>query len=96
MSGGVAKAVMSASGVAVVCCVHDREKRQIRTEEALAQLLDEFGYPYDPKQHRVFECACCENLFVRQDDMPQFCGKCRTTPVFALAAPLPDPTGAIA
>ena len=87
---------MSASGVAVVCCVHDREKRQIVTEEALAALLVEHGFPYDPKQHKTFWCACCGNLFVKHDDMPDFCGACRTTPVHALAAPLPDPNGAIA
>lgn len=96
VSGGGGTLQMTVGGVAVVCCVHDREKRQIVTEEALATLLLEHGYPYDPAQHKIFECACCGNLFVRHDDMPQFCGACTSAPVHALGGPLPDPTGAIA
>lgn len=87
---------MTVSGVAIVCCVHDREKRQLTTESAVASLFAETGYPYDPKQHKLFSCACCENLFVGITDEPRFCDDCTSAPVHALGGPLPDPTGAIA
>ena len=80
-------------GVAVVCCLHDREKRQIRSEAAVAELGRSLGQTYDPTQHRLFECACCENLFVGEDDEPKFCYACRGRKVYPPAGPLPQATG---
>lgn len=81
------------SGVAVVCCLHDREKRQIRTEQQIIALGREIGVEYDPKQHHIFECACCQNWFVNTGDEPRFCHVCRMPLVHAPAGPLAEPTG---
>jgi hypothetical protein len=94
MSGRAAIKI-SLSGVAVVCCVHDREKRQIRTERQVAQLGRELGHVYDPKQHKIHDCACCENLFVDPTDEPKFCHTCRQTPKHALGGPLSEPIGVV-
>lgn len=72
---------LSIGGVAVVCCVHDRVKREITDLE------------FDPATHKVHLCACCENLFLRRDDIPHYCQRCGGHPVHPLAAPLPDPIG---
>jgi hypothetical protein len=82
-------------GVAVVCCVHDREKRQVRTEAQIAELGKLVGREYDPVQHNLFVCACCDNLFVSQDDEPKFCHSCNQPLVHPLGGPLPEPTGVI-
>jgi len=92
-TSGTIKATLS--GVAVVCCVHDREKRQVRTEAQVAELGREVGVEYDPRQHKLFDCACCQNLFVANDDEPKFCHVCRGAPVHALAGPPAEPTGVI-
>lgn len=80
-------------GVAVVCCVHDREKRQIVTETQVAALGLTVGQVYDPAQHRLFLCACCENLFVAVTDEPRYCSTCSQLPVHALGGPLAEPKG---
>jgi hypothetical protein len=90
-AAGTIKATIS--GTAVVCCVHDREKRQIRTEAAIAELGTLVGVAYNAKQHKIHECACCENLFVDESDEPKFCHRCRGPLVHALGGPLPEPTG---
>lgn len=92
MKGSIA---VELGGTAVVCCVHDREKRQIRTEAAVAELGSLVGVAYNRQQHKMFECACCENLFVGDDDEPKFCHACRGSLVHPLGGPLPDPTGAL-
>lgn len=84
---------MSLGGVAVVCCVHDREKRQVRTERQIVELGREVGVEYDPRQHRLFECACCENLFVDPGDEPRLCHACRGSVIHAPAAPIAEPRG---
>jgi hypothetical protein len=84
------------SGVAVVCCPHDREKRQITTEAQVADLAKEVGKVYDPAQHKLFNCSCCQNLFVDPGDEPLRCHACRQPNVHPLGGPLPEPTGRIA
>lgn len=81
------------SGVAVICCVHDREKRQITTEQQIIELGRELGVEFDPKQHSIFDCACCQNWFVEVGDEPRFCHVCRGPLVHTPAAPLAEPTG---
>lgn len=68
-------------GKAVICCVHDRVKREI-TDLA-----------FDPARHKAHLCACCENLFLRRDDIPHYCEQCGGRPVHPLAGNLPDPIG---
>lgn len=83
------------SGVAVVCCIHDREKRQVTTEAHVAELGKLVGAVYDPVQHKLAHCPCCDNLFVQYDDEPKFCHVCRQSLVHPLGGPLPEPTGVI-
>jgi hypothetical protein len=80
-------------GKAVVCCVHDRVKREITTEAQVAMLGLDAGQIYDPMQHKLFECTCCQNLFVDPGDEPKFCHTCRGSLKHALGGPLPDPKG---
>lgn len=91
--GGAVRAVLG--GTAVVCCVHDREKRKVVTEAHVAALGLAVGQLYDPKQHKLYRCACCENLFVDPSDEPRYCSTCARAPVHALGGPLPNPEGAI-
>lgn len=88
-------APLTLGGVAVVCCVHDREKRQVTTIEQVV-LLGRGLYPpviYNPKVHFVNRCACCENLFVALHDTPKFCNLCEHTPlVHNLGGPLAPPS----
>lgn len=84
---------VAVSGVAVVCCVHDREKRQVTTEAQVAALGLEVGQVYDPKQHRLWLCACCENLFVDPSDEPRYCRRCERPNRHPLGGPLPEPNG---
>jgi hypothetical protein len=80
-----------ASGKATVYCVHDRVKRQVTTEAQVAELGTHAGFKYDPKQHRIWLCACCQNLFVDPTDTPRFCRNCYRTPTHPLGGPLPTP-----
>jgi hypothetical protein len=89
----VAQPRLSLSGTHVVCCVHDRVKRQIVTEAQVVALGLTVGQVYDPVQHKLHRCACCENLFVDPTDTPRFCHTCGRPPVHMLAGPLPSPIG---
>jgi hypothetical protein len=71
------------SATVVVCCVHDRVKRQV-TDLA-----------FDTAREKVHLCACCENLFTRPDDVPHYCGPCGGRPVHRVMAPLPNPLGEV-
>lgn len=82
-------------GTAVVCCVHDREKRKVVTERDVAMLGLEVGVLYDPKQHKIHRCSCCENLFVDPTDTPRFCSTCLGATVHQLGGPLPEPIGVV-
>lgn len=84
---------VSMTGVAVVCCVHDRIKREVTTEAQVAELGLAVGQVYDPTQHRLYRCACCENLFVDPTDTPRLCRQCQSPPRHALGGPLPTPNG---
>jgi hypothetical protein len=81
-------------GVAVVVCVHDREKRQVTTIEQIQQLGRELDPPmiFNPKVHYVAKCMCCENLFVSLEDTPRFCSICQRDLVHPLGGPMPTPT----
>lgn len=83
------------SGVAVVCCVHDREKRRVTSERDVFELGLQVGQVYNPAQHKLHLCACCENLFVDPTDEPRFCSSCLPKPVHPLGGPLPDPRGVV-
>lgn len=95
MSTASTGARIALGGKAVVCCVHDREKRKVVTEAQVATLGLEVGLIYDPKQHRIHRCSCCQNLFVDPSDEPRYCETCRMPPAFALGGPLATPTGPI-
>jgi hypothetical protein len=95
MSTGAAPIQAVLGGTAVVCCVHDREKRRVTTEAQVARLGLEVGQIYDPVQHKLHRCACCENLFVDPSDEPRFCSVCQRPNVHPLGGPLPAPIGVI-
>jgi hypothetical protein len=82
-------------GKRVVCCVHDREKRQVVTETQVAELGLAVGLIYDPRQHKIHRCACCDNLFVDPSDEPRFCSICTRPAVHALGGPLSLPRGVV-
>lgn len=91
MSAGIGVAL---GGHAVVCCVHDRVKREILTEAQVAELGRQVGQVYDRRQHKLWMCSCCENLFVDLADEPRFCHRCQTRPpVHPLNGALPSPNG---
>jgi hypothetical protein len=79
MAGGAVS--IAIGGTAVVCCVHDREKRSV-TEMA-----------FDPRHTSIHLCTCCENVFCDPSDMPVFCHQCRRGPFHEMGGPLPDPLG---
>lgn len=82
-----------ASGKAIVCCIHDRVKREVTTEAQVMTIGLEVGIRYDPVQHRLWRCSCCENLFVDASDEPRHCRICQIPPVHQQAGPLPKPNG---
>jgi hypothetical protein len=83
------------SGEARVYCVHNREKRVVMDETHVAALGLQVGQVYDPRQHKLHRCACCENLFVDLTDVPRYCGVCRGKLVHPLGGPLPKPLGEV-
>lgn len=95
MTSGGAGVRISLSGTAVVCCVHDREKRVVTTEGDVALLGLSSGQLYDRRQHRIHLCTCCENLFVDPSDEPLYCHACRVAPIHALGGPLKLPGGPV-
>ena len=70
-------------GTAVICCVHNRVKRQV------TDML------FDAALTKIHLCSCCENVFTERTDTPVFCRTCRGDAVYELGGPLPDPTGAL-
>lgn len=83
------------SGRLQIKCVHDRQKRQVVTERQVFELGLAVGIVYDPKQHRIHRCGCCENLFVDPSDEPRYCPTCTPAPVHRLAGPLAAPIGEV-
>lgn len=54
------------------------------------------GLLYDPKQHKIHRCSCCENLFVDPSDEPRYCSTCHPlAQVHPLGGPLAEPIGAV-
>lgn len=82
-------------GTAVVCCIHDRVKREVNTEADVAALGLAVGQVYDPQQHKIHKCACCENLFVDPTDIPKYCVICSKIPTHMQMAPLDEPKGVV-
>lgn len=77
-----------------MCCVHDREKRQVTTERQVAELAVRAGVK--PGFYKIHRCACCDNLFGDQTDIPRYCHTCRPSrQVHQLAAALNDPIGVV-
>ena len=83
------------SGVAVVHCVHDVPKRVFTDEGDVRRYGMQVGVPFDPKQHKLHKCACCENLFSDPRDEPRLCNFCSREPVHTPQAAIPDPTGVV-
>lgn len=83
------------SGTARVYCVHDREKRQVKTERDVFELGLAAGLIYNPKLHQTHRCACCENLFVDPTDEPRFCSLCQGQNRHELGGSLPEPIGVV-
>lgn len=82
---------ISVTGTAVVCCPHDRIKREVTTEAQVAELGLQVGQVYDPRQHKLWLCACCQNLFVDPTDAPRLCRRCERPNVHPLGGPLNTP-----
>lgn len=95
MSSGEASVKIALSGTAVVHCVHDVPKRVFQDEADVRAYGMKIGVPFDPKQHKLVLCACCENLFTVTSDEPRLCSFCQKANVHPLAAPIPDPTGVV-
>jgi len=81
MAGGAVG--IAIGGTAVVCCVHNREKRSV-TEMA-----------FNPKLTSIHLCSCCENVFCERSDTPMFCPACRGENVHPLGGPLAAPRGRV-
>ena len=84
------------SGKAVVCCVHDREKRVVTTEEQVMELMKDAGFQIRKGVHFMFRCTCCDNLFVDEGTEPRHCAVCRRPAKHAPAGPLSEPEGVVA
>lgn len=93
MSGNGARVAFS--GTAVVVCVHDRTKREVTTEAQVADLGRAVGQAYDPRQHKLHACACCENLFVDPSDVPRYCRRCQPPALHPTGGPMPEPIGEV-
>lgn len=86
-------------GTAVVVCVHDRQKRVVKTTDDVAKLGLDLVPPviFNPLQHKTHKCACCDNLFVDETDIPRYCSVCAPQKplIHSLAAPLSSPIGVV-
>lgn len=65
-----------ATGKAVVCCVHDRQKRVVVDPDQILYLGNILGVVYNPKHHKLVVCGCCQNLYVSPTDVPGLCPIC--------------------
>ena len=81
---------MELSGFAKVYCVHDREKRLLKTPDDCMRIARDAGIVL--MEHPKFQtCGCCENVFASFDDAPQLCHRCNGHNVHPLGGPLNDP-----
>ena len=77
-------------GTAKVYCVHDREKRLLRTPDDCARVARDAGL--EPLANPKFQtCGCCENVFAALTDEPQLCHRCSARNVHSLGGPINDP-----
>jgi hypothetical protein len=83
-------------GKATVHCVHDRQKRQVTSEEQVRALALEVGFVFKPGIHKIHHCPCCDNLFGEDGSDARYCFVCRAKPVHALGGPLAEPKGVVA
>lgn len=90
-----AGARIALGGKAVVCCVHDRQKRQVTTEEQVIDLGTQVGIMFKKGIHHVHNCPCCDNLFVADGTTARYCTICTRAPVHALGGPLAEPKGVV-
>ena len=82
-------------GQARVYCLHDRQKREVTTEDQLAEMAPPWR-PYDPRQDKIHRCSCCDNLFTDPTDEPKRCYACRVHPaVHPQNGPLREPIGVV-
>lgn len=97
----VTRAMPKFGGTAVVVCLHDRQKRVVKTSDDVARLGLELDPPVllDVKIHKIHYCVCCENLFVDPTDIPRYCAVCGGNDpsnfVHMPAAPLAQPIGVV-
>lgn len=78
------------SGTAKVYCVHDREKRLVKTPDDCLRIARDAGL--EIVAHPKFQtCGCCENVFASADDIPRLCHRCQRDHVHALGGPINDP-----
>lgn len=81
---------MVLGGSAKVYCVHDREKRLVRTPDDCLRLLhgvhdrNLVGVKYQT-------CGCCENVFAVHSDIPQLCHQCNGSLKHRLGGPISEP-----
>lgn len=86
---------IAVSGFAKVYCIHDRLKGEVTDVGHVKMLGLLRGEKFDAKQHKVQLCPCCDNLFVRLDDIPHYCPVCTGMPVHPVGGPLPEPKGVL-
>lgn len=78
-----------------VHCVHDRVKSEVTTEEKLMGLLKDVNFSLKKGVHFMFNCTCCNNLFVDEGTEPRYCIRCRGPLVHPLGGPLAEPKGVV-
>jgi len=78
------------SGTAEVYCIHDRQKRQVKTPDDCVRIARSVGLV--PIAHPKFQtCGCCENVFAAYSDEPQLCHRCSGENLHPLGGPVNDP-----
>ena len=87
---------VSLGGKAVKCCVHDRVKAEVTTERQVAELAAHANFKIKKGVHFIFNCTCCDNLFVDEGTEPRYCAICRGPLVHPLGGPLKEPEGVVA
>ena len=79
------------SGTAVVCCVHNREKRKVPDRETALMLAHAAGLRVKSEHRVVYQtCACCENVFATFDSEPRLCHACVRPLVHEPGGPLAE------
>lgn len=79
------------SGTAEVYCVHDRQKRQVKTPDDCMRIARDAGLVPTIAHPKFQTCGCCENVFPTISDYPQLCPGCTRSNVHPLGGPINDP-----